>query len=127
MAYHQAVLDAVDKTLIPGANNEELKGLLVKCVRRSSGTDTAPRIDDLGRIYTPSLILRLILTSAGLESAANVRKGTPLHVSGATAIYYVTDSTAYGWPRRGRSERVPGAGAIHWRSHHNNCPPRPGA
>jgi putative membrane protein len=30
VAYHQAVLDAVDKTLIPGAKNEELKGLLVK-------------------------------------------------------------------------------------------------
>ena len=28
--YHQAVLDAVDKTLIPGATNEELKALLVK-------------------------------------------------------------------------------------------------
>jgi putative membrane protein len=28
--YHQAVLDAVDKTLIPGAKNEELKSLLVK-------------------------------------------------------------------------------------------------
>jgi putative membrane protein len=30
VAYHQAVLDAVDKTLIPGATNEELKALLVK-------------------------------------------------------------------------------------------------
>ena len=30
VAYHQAVLDAVDKTLIPGAKNEELKALLVK-------------------------------------------------------------------------------------------------
>jgi putative membrane protein len=30
VAYHQAVLDAVDKTLIPGASNAELKGLLVK-------------------------------------------------------------------------------------------------
>ena len=28
--YHQAVLDAVDKTLIPGAKNAELKALLVK-------------------------------------------------------------------------------------------------
>jgi putative membrane protein len=28
--YHQAVLDALDKTLIPGAKNEELKALLVK-------------------------------------------------------------------------------------------------
>jgi putative membrane protein len=28
--YHQAVLDAVDKTLIPGATNQELKALLVK-------------------------------------------------------------------------------------------------
>ena len=28
--YHQAVLDAVDKTLIPGAKNAELKDLLVK-------------------------------------------------------------------------------------------------
>ena len=28
--YHQQVLDAVDKTLIPGARNEELKELLVK-------------------------------------------------------------------------------------------------
>jgi putative membrane protein len=28
--YHQAVLDAIDKTLIPGAKNEELKALLVK-------------------------------------------------------------------------------------------------
>jgi putative membrane protein len=30
VAYHQAVLDAVDKTLIPGATNDELKALLVK-------------------------------------------------------------------------------------------------
>ncbi len=30
VAYHQAVLDAVDKVLIPGAKNEELKALLVK-------------------------------------------------------------------------------------------------
>jgi len=30
VAYHQAVLDAVDKSLIPGAKNEELKALLVK-------------------------------------------------------------------------------------------------
>ncbi|MGH8140285.1 MAG: DUF4142 domain-containing protein [Steroidobacteraceae bacterium] len=30
VAYHQAVLDAVDKTLIPSAKNEELKALLVK-------------------------------------------------------------------------------------------------
>ncbi len=30
VAYHQQVLDAVDKTLIPGAANEELKALLVK-------------------------------------------------------------------------------------------------
>jgi putative membrane protein len=30
VAYHQAVLDAVDRTLIPGASNAELKALLVK-------------------------------------------------------------------------------------------------
>ncbi len=30
VAYHEQVLDAVDKTLIPGAKNEELKALLVK-------------------------------------------------------------------------------------------------
>jgi putative membrane protein len=30
VAYHQAVLDALDKTLIPNAKNEELKSLLVK-------------------------------------------------------------------------------------------------
>lgn len=30
IAYHQAVLDAVDKTLIPSAKNAELKALLVK-------------------------------------------------------------------------------------------------
>jgi putative membrane protein len=30
VAYHQAVLDAVDKTLIPNAKNAELKALLVK-------------------------------------------------------------------------------------------------
>ena len=30
IAYHQQVLDAVDKTLIPSARNEELKALLVK-------------------------------------------------------------------------------------------------
>jgi putative membrane protein len=30
VAYHQAVLDAVDKTLIPGAQNAELKALIVK-------------------------------------------------------------------------------------------------
>lgn len=28
VAYHQAVLDALDQTLIPGASNEELRGLL---------------------------------------------------------------------------------------------------
>jgi putative membrane protein len=30
VAYHQAVLDAVDKVLIPSAQNDELKALLVK-------------------------------------------------------------------------------------------------
>jgi len=30
VAYHQAVLDAMDKTLIPSAHNEDLKALLVK-------------------------------------------------------------------------------------------------
>ncbi len=30
VAYHQAVIDAMDKTLIPGAKNAELKALLVK-------------------------------------------------------------------------------------------------
>ena len=30
VAYHQAVLDAIDKTLVPSAKNDELKGLLVK-------------------------------------------------------------------------------------------------
>ena len=30
VVYHQAVLDALDKTLIPGAKNAELKALLVK-------------------------------------------------------------------------------------------------
>jgi len=30
VAYHQQVLDAVDKTLIPGASNADLKALLVK-------------------------------------------------------------------------------------------------
>jgi putative membrane protein len=30
VAYHQQVLDAVDKTLIPNAKNAELKALLVK-------------------------------------------------------------------------------------------------
>ena len=30
VTYHQAVLDAVDKTLVPNAKNEELKALLVK-------------------------------------------------------------------------------------------------
>jgi len=30
VAYHQAVLDAIDKTLVPNAKNEELKGLIVK-------------------------------------------------------------------------------------------------
>jgi len=30
VAYHQSVLDAVDKTLIPSAKNAELKALLVK-------------------------------------------------------------------------------------------------
>lgn len=30
VTYHQAVLDAMDKTLIPSAKNEELKALLVK-------------------------------------------------------------------------------------------------
>ena len=30
VTYHQAVIDAIDKTLIPGAQNAELKALLVK-------------------------------------------------------------------------------------------------
>jgi putative membrane protein len=30
VAYHQSVLDAMDKTLIPSAKNAELKALLVK-------------------------------------------------------------------------------------------------
>ena len=30
VAYHQAVIDALDKTLIPNAKNEELKALMVK-------------------------------------------------------------------------------------------------
>ena len=30
VAYHQAVLDAIDKTLVPNANNAELKALIVK-------------------------------------------------------------------------------------------------
>jgi putative membrane protein len=30
VTYHQTVLDAVDKTLIPSAKNEELKALLIK-------------------------------------------------------------------------------------------------
>ena len=30
VAYHQAVLDALDKTLIPSAKNDELKALMVK-------------------------------------------------------------------------------------------------
>jgi len=30
VTYHQAVIDAVDKTLIPSAKNDELKALLVK-------------------------------------------------------------------------------------------------
>jgi putative membrane protein len=30
VGYHQAVIDALDKTLIPNAHNEELKALLVK-------------------------------------------------------------------------------------------------
>ena len=30
LSYHQQVLDALDKTLIPGAQNAELKALLVK-------------------------------------------------------------------------------------------------
>ena len=30
VAYHQAVIDALDKTLIPSAQNAELKALLVK-------------------------------------------------------------------------------------------------
>ena len=30
VTYHEQVLDTMDKTLIPGASNEELKALLVK-------------------------------------------------------------------------------------------------
>jgi putative membrane protein len=30
VTYHQAVIDAIDKTLIPSAHNAELKALLVK-------------------------------------------------------------------------------------------------
>jgi putative membrane protein len=30
VAYHQQVLDAIDKTLIPNAKNDELKQLLTK-------------------------------------------------------------------------------------------------
>src|SRR5689334_24044926 len=35
VAYHQAVLDAIDKTLVPNAKNDELKALLVKVRPRS--------------------------------------------------------------------------------------------
>ena len=38
VAYHQAVLDAVDKTLIPNAKNEELRRCSSRCARRSSPT-----------------------------------------------------------------------------------------
>jgi putative membrane protein len=30
VAYHEAVLDAIDKVLVPSAQNAELKGLIVK-------------------------------------------------------------------------------------------------
>jgi putative membrane protein len=30
VTYHQAVIDAIDKTLVPSAQNSELKALLVK-------------------------------------------------------------------------------------------------
>ena len=30
VAYHEQVLDAIDKTLVPNAKNEELKALIVK-------------------------------------------------------------------------------------------------
>jgi len=30
VTYHQAVIDAIDKTLVPNAHNAELKALLVK-------------------------------------------------------------------------------------------------
>jgi len=30
VAYHEQVLDAIDKVLVPSAKNEELKGLIVK-------------------------------------------------------------------------------------------------
>jgi putative membrane protein len=30
VSYHETVIDALDKTLIPSASNSELKGLLVK-------------------------------------------------------------------------------------------------
>jgi hypothetical protein len=42
VAYHQQVIDELDKTLIPGAMNEELKALLVKLVRRSSRISSMP-------------------------------------------------------------------------------------
>jgi putative membrane protein len=48
VAYHQQVLDAVDKTLIPSAKNEELKALLVK-VRPAfvSHTDHAKKVKEM--------------------------------------------------------------------------------
>ncbi len=41
MAYHQAVIDALDKTLIPNAKNAELKNRLVK-TRHSWLTSSMP-------------------------------------------------------------------------------------
>ena len=45
VAYHQQVLDALDKTLIPGAQNAELKALLVK-VRPAFVAHLESRADD---------------------------------------------------------------------------------
>jgi putative membrane protein len=43
VAYHTAVIDAVDKTLIPGAQNAELKALLAKVRPAFVAHPTTPR------------------------------------------------------------------------------------
>ena len=47
VAYHQQVLDAVDKTLIPSATNAELKALLSRSGPRSSRTSSTPNMSSL--------------------------------------------------------------------------------
>jgi len=76
VAYHTAVLDAVDKTLIPGAKNEELKALLVKV--RPASPSIPSRIMPICSSHSAVLHLRRRQTLRRLPGAAAVRRDPSL-------------------------------------------------